>query len=71
MHAATVQQLRPFGAFVKLEGYRKYGLVHVSQVGWYRMVLQLHYLALCEAGGAPQVRPGAVSQVGSALITVV
>ncbi|GAB4812977.1 hypothetical protein N2152v2_000023 [Parachlorella kessleri] len=32
VHAAAVQQLRPFGAFVKLEGYRRYGLVHVSQI---------------------------------------
>lgn len=32
-HAAAVQQVRPFGVFVKLDGYRKYGLVHFSQVG--------------------------------------
>lgn len=30
---AAVQQVRPFGVFVKLDGYRKYGLVHFSQVG--------------------------------------
>lgn len=29
---AAVQQVRPFGVFVKLDGYRKYGLVHFSQV---------------------------------------
>ncbi|EFN56958.1 hypothetical protein CHLNCDRAFT_143529 [Chlorella variabilis] len=30
--AYSVQQVRPFGVFVKLDGYRKYGLVHFSQI---------------------------------------
>lgn len=29
----AVQSVRPFGVFVKMDGFRKYGLVHVSQVG--------------------------------------
>ena len=28
---AAVQQVRPFGVFVKIDGYRKFGLVHFSQ----------------------------------------
>lgn len=32
---AAVQSVRPFGVFVKIDGYRKYGLVHFSQAsGW-------------------------------------
>jgi predicted RNA-binding protein with RPS1 domain len=32
IHRATVQTVRPFGAFVQMEGFRKYGLVHFSQI---------------------------------------
>ena len=32
IHRATVASLRPFGAFVRLDGYRSNGLVHVFQV---------------------------------------
>ncbi|GAQ77558.1 hypothetical protein KFL_000010070 [Klebsormidium nitens] len=32
IHRASVQSVRPFGLFVKLEGYRRNGLVHVTQV---------------------------------------
>jgi hypothetical protein len=32
--SAAVQSVRPFGVFVKMDGYHKYGLVHFSQVGW-------------------------------------
>ncbi|KAL4425307.1 hypothetical protein ABPG75_009323 [Micractinium tetrahymenae] len=32
IHHGAVQQVRPFGVFVKLDGYRKYGLVHFSQI---------------------------------------
>jgi predicted RNA-binding protein with RPS1 domain len=32
IHQATVQKIRPFGVFVELKGYRKYGLVHISQI---------------------------------------
>lgn len=28
---AAVQSVRPFGVFVKIDGFRKYGLVHFSQ----------------------------------------
>jgi len=32
VHRATVQSVRPFGIFVRLEGYSRDGLVHCSQV---------------------------------------
>lgn len=32
VHRATVDSLRPFGAFVRLEGFRRSGLVHASQI---------------------------------------
>ena len=32
IHTAAIQSVRPFGVFVQLEGYRKYGLVHFSQI---------------------------------------
>ncbi|PSC76425.1 S1 RNA binding domain-containing [Micractinium conductrix] len=32
IHRAAVQQVRPFGVFVKIDGYRKFGLVHFSQI---------------------------------------
>ncbi|OAE24828.1 hypothetical protein AXG93_4242s1000 [Marchantia polymorpha subsp. ruderalis] len=32
IHKATVHSIRPFGLFVKLDGYRNHGLVHISQV---------------------------------------
>ncbi|PRW33884.1 S1 RNA binding domain-containing isoform B [Chlorella sorokiniana] len=32
IHRAAVQSVRPFGVFVKIDGYRKYGLVHFSQI---------------------------------------
>ncbi|KAL4418798.1 hypothetical protein ABPG77_010207 [Micractinium sp. CCAP 211/92] len=32
IHRGAVQQVRPFGVFVKLDGFRKYGLVHFSQI---------------------------------------
>ena len=31
IHKGTVKQIKPFGALVKMDGYRKFGLVHVSQ----------------------------------------
>lgn len=33
IHRASVASLRPFGAFVRIEGYRSNGLVHFSQAG--------------------------------------
>ena len=32
MHNAEVVSLRPFGAFVRLDGFRSNGLVHISQM---------------------------------------
>ncbi len=32
-HKATVQSVKSYGAFVRLEGYKSNGLVHSSQVG--------------------------------------
>lgn len=32
VHSAVVQSIRPFGAFVQMDGYRKYGLVHFTQI---------------------------------------
>ena len=32
MHRGTVRNIRPFGAFVELEGFRRHGLVHNSQI---------------------------------------
>lgn len=32
VHKARILSIRPFGAFVQIEGYRANGLVHVSQV---------------------------------------
>ena len=32
IHRATVRNVRPFGVFVEMEGYRRHGLVHNSQV---------------------------------------
>jgi len=32
VHKASVVSIRPFGAFVRLEGFQSNGLVHVSQV---------------------------------------
>jgi len=32
IHEAIVQKVRPFGVFVEMKGYRKYGLVHISQI---------------------------------------
>jgi hypothetical protein len=32
VHRATVRNVRPFGVFVELQGYRRHGLVHNSQV---------------------------------------
>ncbi|KAL6779060.1 hypothetical protein ACKKBF_B18930 [Auxenochlorella protothecoides x Auxenochlorella symbiontica] len=32
VHRGTVQSIRPFGVFVQLEGFRKYALVHSSQI---------------------------------------
>jgi len=32
IHAATVERVAPFGIFVRLPGFRKWGLVHTSQV---------------------------------------
>jgi predicted RNA-binding protein with RPS1 domain len=32
IHRATVKTVRHFGVFVQLEGYHKYGLVHISQI---------------------------------------
>lgn len=37
VHKATIASLRPFGAFVRLEGYRANGLVHVSQVSHFAL----------------------------------
>ena len=31
IHRGTVKQIKPFGALVKMDGYRKFGLVHISQ----------------------------------------
>lgn len=33
MHKAVVKRIEPYGVFVALEGFRKFGLVHSSQVG--------------------------------------
>lgn len=32
IHRGTVQNIRPFGLFVELQGYRRHGLVHNSQI---------------------------------------
>lgn len=32
IHRATVHSIRPFGIFVRFDGYRNHGLVHLSQV---------------------------------------
>lgn len=32
IHRGTVQSIRPFGVFVRLEGFRRQGLVHASQI---------------------------------------
>jgi len=32
IHKGTIQSVKPFGVFVQLEGFRKYGLVHTSQI---------------------------------------
>lgn len=32
-HRAEVKRIEAYGVFVALQGYRKYGLVHASQVG--------------------------------------
>lgn len=32
VHKAEVASIKPFGVFVRMEGYRTNGLVHVSQV---------------------------------------
>jgi predicted RNA-binding protein with RPS1 domain len=32
IHQGTVQSVRPFGVFVELDGFRKYALVHFSQL---------------------------------------
>ena len=32
VHKSEVASIKPFGVFVRLEGYRTNGLVHVSQV---------------------------------------
>lgn len=34
-HRATVQSVKSYGAFVRLEGYKSNGLVHSSQVSMY------------------------------------
>ncbi|KAF5840637.1 hypothetical protein DUNSADRAFT_16010 [Dunaliella salina] len=35
VHQAVVKRIEPYGVFVQLHGYRKYGLVHSSQVSSY------------------------------------
>ncbi|CAI5514846.1 unnamed protein product [Closterium sp. Naga37s-1] len=37
IHHATVHSIRPFGMFVRLEGHRKHGLVHLSHVSDYEV----------------------------------
>jgi len=32
MHRATIKGMRPFGVFVELQGYRRWGMVHLSQL---------------------------------------
>lgn len=32
MHRATIKGFRPFGVFVELQGYRRWGMVHLSQL---------------------------------------
>eukprot|EP00887_Chlorella_sp_A99_P003531 scaffold7.g3531.t1 len=32
VHRGVVQSVRPFGVFVRIDGFRKYGLVHFSQI---------------------------------------
>lgn len=32
IHEATVERVQPYGAFVRLAGFRKFGLVHARQV---------------------------------------
>lgn len=32
IHRATVKRIEPYGVFVALPGYKRYGLVHSSQV---------------------------------------
>ena len=32
VHKATVRRIEPYGVFVQLDGFRKQGLVHSSQV---------------------------------------
>lgn len=69
IHYAAVQSVRPFGVFVKLDGYRKFGLVHVSQVcGWWVGWGGAGWVGGCVGGWgwgvfvkqeAPQVWPGA------------
>eukprot|EP00898_Chlorokybus_atmophyticus_P003743 jgi/Chlat1/436/Chrsp103S01017 len=37
IHRARVVSVRPFGVFVQMEGFRKHGLVHISQVSDYEV----------------------------------
>ena len=32
IHKAVVKRIEPYGVFVQMEGYRRHGLVHSSQV---------------------------------------
>ncbi|CAI7915338.1 unnamed protein product [Closterium sp. NIES-54] len=41
IHRATVHSIRPFGMFVRLEGHRKHGLVHLSHVSDYEVRVRL------------------------------
>eukprot|EP01125_Pyxidicula_operculata_P002574 TRINITY_DN1242_c0_g1_i7.p1 TRINITY_DN1242_c0_g1~~TRINITY_DN1242_c0_g1_i7.p1 ORF type:complete len:239 (-),score=67.34 TRINITY_DN1242_c0_g1_i7:115-831(-) len=37
IHQGTVSKITEFGAFVKIEGYKSQGLVHISQISNYRV----------------------------------
>jgi predicted RNA-binding protein with RPS1 domain len=37
IHRGTVRKIEPFGAFVELDGFRKHGLVHISQISTSRI----------------------------------
>lgn len=55
VHRGTVQSIRPFGVFVQLEGFRKYALVHSSQV---RRGAQGVGVGLSGHGGRHGAEPG-------------
>ena len=44
IHKATVHSIRPFGMFVRIEGYRNHGLVHLSQVSEHEVHILTHLI---------------------------